>query len=123
MSNDTTVSFLNPALRDEITDLIRAHAQTAIRQVIVASLEAFLGRHSERRYRPCGASQCGALWLPARAQDPDCRRARQRLVTQAPGPGRPGPLLPVTGVAAVSEKDPLVRSGAALGISEGRSNK
>ena len=29
MSNDTTVPFLNPAFRDEMTDLIRAHAQTS----------------------------------------------------------------------------------------------
>jgi len=34
MSNDTTVSFLKPAFRDEMTDLIRAHAQTAIRQAV-----------------------------------------------------------------------------------------
>jgi transposase-like protein len=47
MSNDTTVSFLNPAFRDEMTDLIRAHAQTAIHQAVLAELDAFLGRHDD----------------------------------------------------------------------------
>jgi len=47
MSNDTTVPFLNPAFRDEMTDLIRAHAQTAIRQAVLAELNAFLERHDD----------------------------------------------------------------------------
>jgi len=47
MSNDTTVPFRNPAFRDEMTDLIRAHAQTAIRQAVVAELKAFLGEHDD----------------------------------------------------------------------------
>jgi len=47
MRNDTTVPFLNPAFRDEMTDLIRAHAQTAIRQAVLAELNAFLERHDE----------------------------------------------------------------------------
>jgi len=47
MSNDTTVPFLNPVFRDEMTDLIRAHAQTAIRQAVQAELEAFLGQHDD----------------------------------------------------------------------------
>jgi transposase-like protein len=47
MSNDTTVPLLNPAFRDEMTDLIRAHAQTAIRQAIAAELEAFPGEYDD----------------------------------------------------------------------------
>ena len=47
MSNDTTIPFHNPAFRDEMTDLIRAHAQTAIRQAILAELAAFLGEHDD----------------------------------------------------------------------------
>ena len=47
MSNDTTVPFLNLVFRDEMTDLIRAHAQTAIREAVLAELEAFLGRHAD----------------------------------------------------------------------------
>jgi len=27
MNNDTTIPFVNPAFRDEMTDLIRAHAK------------------------------------------------------------------------------------------------
>ena len=44
MNNDTTVPFLNPAFHDEMTELIRAHAQTAIRQAILAELETFMGQ-------------------------------------------------------------------------------
>jgi len=47
MDNDTTIEFQNPAFRDEMTDLIRAHAQTAIRQAILAELDAFLGEHDD----------------------------------------------------------------------------
>ena len=47
MSNDTTVPFLNPAFRDEMTDVIRAYAQTAIRQAILAELDAFLAQHDD----------------------------------------------------------------------------
>jgi len=47
MSKDTTVPFLNPAFRDEMTDLIHAHAQTAIRQALLAELEAFLDKHAD----------------------------------------------------------------------------
>ena len=47
MSNDTTVPYQNPAFYDEMTDLIRAHAQAAIRQAILAELEIFLGQHDD----------------------------------------------------------------------------
>jgi len=47
MNNDTTIEFQNPAFRDEMTDLIRAHAHTAIRQAILAELDAFLGNHDD----------------------------------------------------------------------------
>jgi transposase-like protein len=47
MSNDTAVPFLNPAFGDEMTDLIRAHAQSAIRQAVLAELEAFLAQHDD----------------------------------------------------------------------------
>jgi len=47
MSNDTTIEFQNPAFRDEMIDLIRTHAQTAIRQAILAELDAFLGKHDD----------------------------------------------------------------------------
>ncbi len=47
MTNNTTVPILNPAFRDEITDLIVTHAQTAIRQAVQAELEAFLGQYDD----------------------------------------------------------------------------
>ncbi len=43
MSNDTTVPFLNPAFRDEMTHLNRAHAHTAIGQTVLAKIEDFPG--------------------------------------------------------------------------------
>jgi len=42
-TNDKTVEFQNPAFRDEMNESIRAHAQTAIRQAVLAELEAFPG--------------------------------------------------------------------------------
>jgi len=53
MDNDTTIEFQNPAFRDEMTDLIRAHAQTAIRQAILAELDAFLGEHDDADPQGC----------------------------------------------------------------------
>ena len=47
MSNDTAVPFLNPAFRDEMSDLIRAHAQSAIRQAVLAELESFLAQYDD----------------------------------------------------------------------------
>ena len=47
MDNDTTVPFLNPAFRDEMTELIRAHAQSVIRQAVLAELDAFLNQHND----------------------------------------------------------------------------
>jgi hypothetical protein len=41
MTNDKTIPFQNPGFRDEMTDLIRAHAQEAIRRGVLAELEAF----------------------------------------------------------------------------------
>jgi hypothetical protein len=53
MSNDTTVPFLNRAFRDEMTGLIRAHAQTAIRQATASELEAFLGEYDDTDVQGC----------------------------------------------------------------------
>ena len=61
MSNDTAVPFLNPAFRDEMSDLIRAHAQSAIRQAVLAELESFFG--PVRRHRPPGSPERGAQRL------------------------------------------------------------
>ena len=47
MTNDTAIEFQNPAFRDEMTELIRANAQTAIRQAVLAELEAFLGEQDD----------------------------------------------------------------------------
>jgi putative transposase len=47
MSKDTTVPFLNPAFRDEMSELIRAHAQTAIRQAVLDELEHWLEQHHD----------------------------------------------------------------------------
>ena len=51
MNNNTTIPFVNPAFRDELTDLVRAHAQTAIRQSTAAELEAFLSDYDDTDVR------------------------------------------------------------------------
>ena len=47
MSSDTTVPFLNPAFRDDLTDVLRAHGQMAIRQAVIAELNALLDHHDD----------------------------------------------------------------------------
>jgi len=49
MSDDTIVSFSNPAFRDELTDLVRHGAQRIIRQAVEAELKCFLEVHAEAR--------------------------------------------------------------------------
>ena len=72
MSNDTTVPYQNPAFYDEMTDLIRAHAQAVIRQAILTELEIFLGQHDDtdehgRRHVGCNAPTPPASnWLRLR---------------------------------------------------------
>ena len=79
MSNDTTVPFLNPAFRDEMTDLIRAHAQTAIRQAVQAELEAFLGQHDDTDARDA------ATWCETATSPSDrCFRAFGPVSVQLP---------------------------------------
>ena len=57
MSNDTTAPLLNPAFHDEMTSLVRAHAQTAIRQAILAELETLY--EPARRHRRSRSPQRG----------------------------------------------------------------
>lgn len=49
MSEDTIVSFSDPALRDDLTDLLRHGAQRLIHQAVQAELEAFLSEHAASR--------------------------------------------------------------------------
>lgn len=49
MSNDTIVSFSNPAFRDELSDLVRAGAQRIIGQAVEAELQNFLDDHREAK--------------------------------------------------------------------------
>lgn len=47
MSDDTIVSFSNPAFRDELSELVRDGAQRIIRQAVEAELKGFLDAHGE----------------------------------------------------------------------------
>jgi hypothetical protein len=49
MSDDTIVSFSNPAFRDELSDLVRDGAQRIIRQAVEAELKGFLDAHASER--------------------------------------------------------------------------
>ena len=46
MREDTTIPFRNPALRDELSELVREGAQRIIRQAVEAELGAFLEEHA-----------------------------------------------------------------------------
>ena len=49
MREDTTISFMNPAFRDELSELVRERAQRIIRQAVEGELQAFLEEHSAER--------------------------------------------------------------------------
>lgn len=49
MSNDTVVSFSDPAFRDELSELVRHGAQQIIRQAVEAELKVFLDEHAQER--------------------------------------------------------------------------
>ena len=49
MREDTTISFMNPAFRDELSELVREGAQRIIRQAVEAELGAFLEEHAADR--------------------------------------------------------------------------
>ena len=49
MSKDTTIPFRNPALRDELSELLREGARRIIRQAVEAELEAYLAEHAGER--------------------------------------------------------------------------
>ncbi len=46
MREDKTIPFRSPALRDELSDLVREGAQRIIRQAVEAELNAFLEEHA-----------------------------------------------------------------------------
>ena len=49
MREDTTISFMNPAFRDELSELVREGTQRIIRQAVEAELGAFLEEHAADR--------------------------------------------------------------------------
>jgi transposase-like protein len=49
MANDTVISFSDPALRDELSELVRQGAQRIIRQAVEAELQVFLDAHGAER--------------------------------------------------------------------------
>ena len=46
MREDTTIPFRNPALRDDLSELVREGAQRIIHQAVEAELETFLEEHA-----------------------------------------------------------------------------
>ena len=49
MDKDTTVTFLNPAFRDELSEVVRHGARKIIRQAVEAELQAFVEEHAADR--------------------------------------------------------------------------
>ena len=49
MREDTTIPLRNPALRDELSELLRAGARRIIRQAVEAELAAYLEAHAGDR--------------------------------------------------------------------------
>ena len=66
MDKDTTISFTNPAFRDELSELVREGAQKIIRQAVEAELGAFLEEHAGERDVQGRRSVVRNGYLPAR---------------------------------------------------------
>ena len=49
MDKDTTVTFSNPAFRDELSEVVRHGARRIIRQAVEAELQAFVEEHAAER--------------------------------------------------------------------------
>ncbi len=49
MHKDTTIPFMNPAFRDELSELVRENAQRIIQQFVEAELHAFAEEHAVAR--------------------------------------------------------------------------
>ena len=67
MREDTTIPFRNPALRDELSELVREGAQRIIRQAVEAELEPFW-----KGMRPTVTRKVDARWFATAT----CRRGR-----------------------------------------------
>ncbi len=66
MDKDTTISFTNPAFRDELSDLVREGAQKIIRQAVEVELGTFLEEHAAERDARGRRAVVRNGYLPAR---------------------------------------------------------
>ena len=66
MREDTTIPFVNPAFRDELSELVREGAQRIIRQAVEAELGAFLEEHAGDRDRQGRRAVVRNGYLPSR---------------------------------------------------------
>jgi hypothetical protein len=115
MGNDTVISFSDPALRDELSELVRQGAQRIIRQAVEAELQVFLDAHGVERdeqgrravvrngYLPEREILTGIGTVPVRMPKTRGRRA----------------LLSLGAAAAVPEEDAAARGGDSVAVPEG----
>ncbi len=66
MQEDTTIPFVNPAFRDELSELLRAGAQRIIRQAVEAELRNFPEEHEAARDARGRRGPVRNGWLPSR---------------------------------------------------------
>ena len=97
MREDTTIPFRNPALRDELSELLREGAQRIIRRAVEAELEAFLEGYATDHDAQGRRAVVRNGYLPSR-----------EVLTGV------GPVLPLGAFAAVFEEDEACGGGDSL---------
>ena len=118
MREDTTISFMNPAFRDELSELVREGAQRIIRQAVEAELGAFWRNMRPIVTRVWSACDCPQR-LPACAGGVDGGRPGGGSGPLDAGQERGGPLFPLGVAAALLEEDPAGGSGGSVAVFEG----
>ena len=118
MEKDTTVTFSNPAFRDELSEVVRHGARQIIRQAVEAELQAFLEEHAAERDGRGRRSVVRNGYLPSREVLTGIGPVRVPCSPDA-GQVRRGTLFPLGVVAALPEEDEAGGSGCAVAVPEG----
>ena len=116
MREDTTIPFVNPAFRDELSELVRAGAQRIIRRAVKAELGAFLEEYSAARDASGRRAIVRNGYLPSREILTGIGPVRVRVPRTR---DMSGPALPLGAVATVPEEDESCGGGDPVAVPEG----
>ena len=118
MREDTTIPLRNPALRDELSELLRAGARRIIRQAVEAELAAYLEAHAGDRDAQGRRAVVRNGYLPSREVLTGVGPVRVQVPRTRGQVGR-GPSLPLGAFAAVSAEGAACGGGDTVAVPEG----